>query len=69
MIKIVVHSVQALCEYEYTSNGNSSYDGMSDYAAKVSKIEALKKALRQQNSPRGYGSRTSHFSFWIILTT
>jgi hypothetical protein len=28
-------------------NGNSSYDGMHDYATKVSKIEALKKALKQ----------------------
>jgi hypothetical protein len=49
-------------------NGNSRYDGMSDYAIEVSKIEALKKPLRQQNSPRGYESGTSQFSFWKILT-
>jgi hypothetical protein len=50
-------------------NNNSSYDGMSDYVAKVSKIEALRKTLRQQNSPRGYEFGTKHFSFWKILTT
>jgi hypothetical protein len=50
-------------------NANSTYDGMSDYVVEVSKIEALNKALRQHNSPRGYGSGISHFSFWKILTT
>jgi hypothetical protein len=50
-------------------DGNNSYDGMSDYAIKVSKIEALKKTLNQHNSPRGYGFGTSHFSFQKILTT
>jgi hypothetical protein len=50
-------------------NGNNSYDGMSDYVAEVSKIEDLKKGLKQQNSLRGYGFGTNHFSLWKILTT